>query len=407
MVKPQKLISIAEGQVAEGLCLLRSLVDINSFTTNAPGVNLVGKKTAEMFAEMGFQAEFAPCAAEGTGNHVFLRRRGKGGDPVVLVTHSDTVFPPEEEIKNQFRWEEAPAEGRIYGPGVIDNKGGTLLIWMIMRLMRDQMPEVFERTHWLVASNAAEEVTGADFAEQTATRCGGKAKAVLVFEGGPVDERGWHIVTSRKGRSTWKLHVEGRAAHAGSQHTLGINAIDALALTLPSIAAWTNASEERTVNIGHIAGGTVVNRVPHEAMAEWECRAVTPAALAAADAFFASLSGKATNGATLTSELTGHTASWPGGAEVQTLFGHWQAAAAKMGLQAISVARGGLSDANHLWQLGPTLDGLGPWGGNAHCSERSADGSKLPECLETSSLVPKTVMNVLALAEMLGGGAVE
>lgn len=395
------LTASAENHLAEALRLLRGLVEINSFTANAAGVNLVAEKTAEMFAELGFEAEFSPCATEGTGNHVFLRRRGSGGDPVVLVTHSDTVFPAEEETKNDFRWDERPAEGRIYGPGVIDNKGGTLLIWMIMRLLKEKRPEVFERTHWLIASNAAEEITGADFAEQTAKRCGGKAKAVLVFEGGPVDERGWHLVSSRKGRSTWKLRVEGRASHAGSQHGAGINAIDALALVLPSIAAWTNAAEERAVNIGHIAGGTVVNRVPHEAMAEWECRAVTPAALAAADAFFASLSGQAANGATLTAERTGHTSPWPGGEEVATLFKHWQAAAAEIGLSAISVPRGGLSDANHLWQLGPTLDGLGPWGANAHCSERSADGSKLPEYLETASLVPKAVMNVLALESLL------
>jgi glutamate carboxypeptidase len=395
------LTASAENHLAEALRLLRGLVEINSFTANAAGVNLVAEKTAEIFTELGFEAEFSPCATDSTGNHVFLRRRGSGGDPVVLVTHSDTVFPAEEEEKNNFRWDERPAEGRIYGPGVIDNKGGTLLIWMILRLLKEKMPEVFVRTHWLVASNAAEEITGANFAQQTAARCDGKARAVLVFEGGPVDERGWHIVTSRKGRSTWKLNVDGKAAHAGSQHSVGINAIDALALTLPSIAAWTNAAEERTVNIGHIAGGTVVNRVPHEAMAEWECRAVTPAALAAADAFFTSLSGKAANGATLTSELTGHTSSWPGGDEVLALFGHWQVAAAQMGLQAISAPRGGLSDANHLWQLGPTLDGLGPWGGNAHCSERSADGSKLPEYLETSSLVPKAVMNVLALESLL------
>lgn len=401
MSATDRITSIAESLLPEALRHLRGLVEVNSFTANPSGVNVVAEKTAALFAELGFNAEHAACAMESTGNHVFLRRPGAGGDPVVLVTHSDTVFPAEEEAKNDFKWDERPAEGRIYGPGVIDNKGGTLLIWMMLRTLRETMPEVFERTHWLVASNAAEEITGADFAEQTAQRCGGKAKAVLVFEGGPVDERGWHIVTSRKGRSTWKLSVEGRAAHAGSQHAAGINAIDALALALPSIAAWTNTAEERTVNIGHIAGGTVVNRVPHEAMAEWECRAVTPEALAAADSFFASLSGKAANGATLTSELTGHTAAWPGGEEVQVLFTHWKTAAAQMGLNAIAVPRGGLSDANHLWQLGPTLDGLGPWGGDAHCSERSADGSKLPEYLETYSLVPKAVMNVLALESLL------
>ncbi|MFO1440181.1 MAG: M20/M25/M40 family metallo-hydrolase [Verrucomicrobiaceae bacterium] len=391
------ITAIAQQHLPEALRHLRTLVDINSFTANAAGVDAVAARTAELFADLGFEEEFSPCTTEGTGQHVFLRRRGRGGDPIVLVTHSDTVFPAEEEVKNDFRWDERPDEGRIYGPGVIDNKGGTVLIWLILRTLRDTSPELFEQTHWLIASNAAEEITGDDFAKQTAVRCDGHAKAVLVFEGGPVDERGWHIVTSRKGRSTWKLSVEGKAAHAGSQHAVGINAIDALALVLPSIAAWTSAAEERTVNLGHIEGGTVVNRVPHEAMAEWECRAVTPAALAAADAFFSSLNGKAANGAILRAERTGHTLAWPGGSEVEALFKHWGDAAAQVQLSAIAVPRGGLSDANHLWQLGPTLDGLGPWGGNAHCSERSADGTKLPEYLETSSLVPKTVMNVLAL----------
>ena len=71
---------------------------------------------------------------------------------------------------------------------------------------------------------------------------------------------------------------------------------------------------------------------------------------------------------------------------------------------AQSVSRGGLSDANYLCHLGPTLDGLGPAGANAHCSERSADGSKVPEFVETDSFVPKAAMNVAALLGMPGAG---
>lgn len=398
---------IAESLLPEALKHLRRLVEQNSFTAHAAGVDTVAEQTAAMFAELGFEAEFARYKAPEGGNHVFLRRRGAGGDPVVLVTHSDTVFPAEEEIQNDFRWDERADEGRIYGPGVVDNKGGTVMIWLLLRLLREIAPEVFEQTHWLIASNAAEEVTGDDFAHQTSDRCHGRARAVLVFEGGPVDEQGWHVVTSRKGRSTWELKVEGKAAHAGSQHSAGKNAIDALALALPRIAALTEAAEERTVNIGHVHGGTlgVVNRVPHAAMAEWECRATTPASLERADTFFASLSGTAANGAVLRAERTGFTSPWPGGEEVQSLFGHWERAAGQMGLRAISVPRGGLSDANHLWQLAPTLDGLGPWGGNAHCSERAADGSKLPEYVEVGSFVPKAVMNALALISLLRSAA--
>ncbi len=42
----------------------------------------------------------------------------------------------------------------------------------------------------------------------------------------------------------------------------------------------------------------------------------------------------------------------------------------------------GLSDGNLIWDVVPTLDGLGPSGDNDHCSERSADGSKLPEYVD-------------------------
>ncbi len=157
------------------------------------------------------------------------------------------------------------------------------------------------------------------------------------------------------------------------------------------------------MNLGVIRGGTVVNRVPHEAETEWECRATAPEALAEADRAFAALNGPGLGGASLAAERTGFTAAWPGGSATQTLFEHWNRAAKAMDLTAVAVPRGGLSDANHLCHLGPTLDGLGPGGGNPHCSRRAPDGSERPEYLDPSTLAPKAVMNALALASLLGG----
>ena len=59
-----------------------------------------------------------------------------------------------------------------------------------------------------------------------------------------------------------------------------------------------------------------------------------------------------------------------------------------------------MSDGNSLWDLVPTLDGLGPWGENDHCSERSADGSKVPEFVLASSFVPKALLNAAALIDL-------
>jgi glutamate carboxypeptidase len=64
--------------------------------------------------------------------------------------------------------------------------------------------------------------------------------------------------------------------------------------------------------------------------------------------------------------------------------------------------RGGLSDGNLTWDVVPTLDGLGPWGDNDHCSERSSDGAKLPEFVEVSSFVPKAMLNLAAIQKLCG-----
>ena len=86
-------------------------------------------------------------------------------------------------------------------------------------------------------------------------------------------------------------------------------------------------------------------------------------------------------------------------AQRHRLFG---AAAGELPLPVRPVKRGGLSDANYLYGLGPTLDGLGPSGGNAHCSERSADGTKLPEYVDVGTFVPKAALNALAMVRLEG-----
>ena len=64
--------------------------------------------------------------------------------------------------------------------------------------------------------------------------------------------------------------------------------------------------------------------------------------------------------------------------------------------------RGGISDGNHICGHAPTLDGLGPCGDHAHCSERSADGSRDQEYVERDSLVPRALLSCRALLKMLG-----
>jgi len=386
----------------QALGWLERMVAINSFTANPAGVDAVGNLTAECFHDLGFTAEQVQSDNPAFGKHLFLYRPKPGAPRIVLVTHLDTVFPPEEEARNDFHWQPAPDEGRIYGPGTVDIKGGTALIWLMLTAMRETMPELLESADWLIAANASEEVMAIDFARLTTERCPTGATAVLVFEGGLVVNQEYHLVTARKGRAEYRITAHGKGAHAGSAHDQGVNAIVDLCPAVQAASRLTDHGCDLTVNVGHIEGGTVLNRVPHQAAASLEMRAYDPALLQQTGDAIRALGSPASPGkSAIEIECLGTSPSWPEDERNRSLAQHWLSAASDLGLTAKLTKRGGLSDANYLWRIGPTLDGLGPSGANAHCSERSPDGSKLPEYVEVNSFVPKAAMNVLAIQRCL------
>ena len=78
------------------------MVGINSFTGNRDGVNRLGRFTAESFAPLGFTHEFVPSTNPSYGDHLVLTRRGRSARSLAMISHLDTVFPPEEEARNNF-----------------------------------------------------------------------------------------------------------------------------------------------------------------------------------------------------------------------------------------------------------------------------------------------------------------
>src|SRR5436305_1150764 len=109
---------------------LRQMVQVNSFTENRPGVERVADLTADLFAALGFRAERVPADAPRFARHLLLSRPGRSSRRVALVSHLDTVYPPEEEAAQGFTWRD---EGeRLYGPGTSDIKGGTVVAFMAL-----------------------------------------------------------------------------------------------------------------------------------------------------------------------------------------------------------------------------------------------------------------------------------
>lgn len=403
-IKP--LSSFLENQMPAALEMLRQMVDINSFTKNRDGVNRLGRLTAEYFAPLGFTAEYVPSTNPDYGAHLALTRSGRSPKSIAMVSHLDTVFPPEEEARNNFHWR--PEGDRIYGPGTHDIKGGTVVMWLVLSALRTHAPTVFEEITWKLFWNSSEEMLSRDFGEICRSRLDRDTLAALVFESEGRFGEQLLMVVARKGRATWRVTVAGRGAHAGAKHRHGANAVVELGRTIQRIAALTDYSRDLTFNVGTVRGGTVLNRVPHEAVAEGEFRAFTPEAYAQGKAALLALAGAGEVRSLadrypceVKIEILSESRPWPRNPDTDRLLQFWEQAGKELGIPVSCEERGGLSDGNFLWDAVPTIDGLGPWGDNDHCSERSPDGSKLPEYVEVTSFVPKATLNTLAILNVL------
>ena len=385
---------------------LKDLVSINSFTVNADGVNANAQRVIEQFAPLNFQVRQEQCGLSGTGNHLIL---DSGGDApaIALISHLDTVFSPQEEEQNNFHWKE---EGDlVYGPGTIDIKGGTAMIWLMLDALAAQDPELFRQTRWIVLFNAAEEKLPLEFGELCLRVLPENTKACLVFEAdNEKREKDFGLVDSRKGRGLFEVNVIGRNAHAGGYHRNGANAIHQLALVVDRLEKLTDLDHETTVNVGKISGGSVPNTVPAQASAVLEMRAFDEVYYRKTKEAILAMGGpgeiKSVNGGhacQIEIRQLSENPPWPQNPGTIHLAEIWQQAAASCGHQLISKPRGGLSDGNALWNKFPTVDGLGPRGANPHCSTSSEDGSQEAEYVDLTSFVPKALINCLAVAKIL------
>ena len=100
---------------------LGALVEHNSFTGNREGGQRVVRLLEDVFAMPGLEGE--RVGSERFADHLISRSTGKPGvEPIALIGHLDTVFPP-------GTFEGYRVAGNLRrGPGVLDMKGGLVVI---------------------------------------------------------------------------------------------------------------------------------------------------------------------------------------------------------------------------------------------------------------------------------------
>ncbi len=405
---PDDLAAFCESILPETLEFLREMVAVNSFTENRIGIAENAEIIWRKFAAMGFEPTTKQAENFSFGSHLALRQPPVNGPTVALLSHLDTVYPAEEEARNQFHWE--VIGDRIYGPGTNDIKGGTALIWMTLRALEHAAPETFASTNWVILLNACEEVVSEDFGDFCREILPADTLACLIFEGDGGEPGEVSLVSSRKGRAAFRVAVDGKGAHAGTQHHTGANAIVQLADFVKDVSALTDYERDLTVSVGQISGGTVPNRVPHESAALFEMRAFDSAIYQEARAKILAWNGRSTVSASDGSSqcqvqvsVVHETVPWPKNAATDQLLAIWKTATEEAGLVFKAKDRGGLSDGNVIWTDFPTMDGLGPQGENSHCSERDQAIGKDAEWASAQSFAVKARINCNSLQKLLVG----
>jgi glutamate carboxypeptidase len=193
------------------------------------------------------------------------------------------------------------------------------------------------------------------------------------------------IVSARKGILDTRVTVHGRAAHAGVEPEKGRSAILEAARVIRALHALNGRWDGVTVNVGKIAGGTRPNVVAERCDLEVDVRSTTADGLRAAEAAVREVAA-ATEVPDTTVEVDVRVAWLPMEKLERSgrLVEHAQAIAGRLGFAVPDTSTGGASDANTTSGMGvPSLDGLGPIGGNDHSPS---------EYLEVDSIVPRTTL---------------
>lgn len=357
----------------EMLDMLKRFAAIESPSTDKASVDRLGEAVAGELRALGAQLTIHPQAS--AGDHIEASWNfWVSGDPphdfspLLLLCHMDTVFDP----GTLERFPISEENGLLHGPGVYDMKGGIVLALFAVRLLKER--GLLRRP--LTALFTSDEETGSATSRPLIETLARSSAAAFCLE--PAMDDG-SLKTARKGTGEIEIVTRGRAAHAGTDHSRGRNAIEELAYHILSVQRLTDYELGLTTNVGLVSGGTRPNVVPDEARARVDFRIASPADAARLEAW-ASVIRPVIDGCTVEARLTFNRPPMPRDAVMAAAFGKAQAIGRSVGLELGEASTGGGSDANFVAPLGvPVLDGLGVRGGGAHSERERVLIDSLPE----------------------------
>lgn len=248
---------------------LEKLCNINSSSDNLDGLLRAADWLTNYFQPLGVPCERIDLPSypliDDLGNETInetgpaLRwnlggagNRGSATKNVLLTIHYDTVYGLQDPFQKCTRLE----GGRMRGPGVIDAKGG--IVVMRYAAMAASRYLDLDSLRLSVILTPDEEI-GSPSTITLWNKIAHEFNCALLFEPSMADGS---LVSSRKGTGTFTIVVHGKAAHAGRNFNAGRNAVVHASRMVADLHELNGQRPNITVNVGRIRGGHAVNVVP-------------------------------------------------------------------------------------------------------------------------------------------------
>jgi glutamate carboxypeptidase len=388
-VRPTDLRALIEPRFDDYVEDLREMVNIDCGSFTPAGVNRIADLCEKRFAAAGFavdrRSHRPPPGEDPLGDLVVGSVEGRGSRRLLLIGHMDTVFPEGTASERPFRID----DGRAFGPGVIDMKSGLLAGFVALETLLEAGFDRFGRITYVC--NPDEEI-GSPFSKPVIRELAGHSDLCFVLEGGR--ENG-NLVSARKGVADVVIDIAGKAAHAGVNPDRGRSAIVEAAHKVLALQALNGRWPGVTVNAGAIAGGTRANVVAERCRLHVDVRSPEDGTFDEALTEVVRIGeGVTIDGVRSTIEVRDAHRPFQKTEATARLVGLARDIASELGFEVEDQATGGASDGNTAAAEGvPTLDGLGPIGGDPHGPD---------EWLDLASVVPRVSMLAALIIRVCG-----
>ncbi len=374
VMQDEKIADWLASQHDAMVTLLRAIVDIDSNSYDKAGIDAVGDVLHRFLV-----AHDVPVAIIEQPRHGDVLRAAvpwdgpadRAGGHVLLLGHRDTVFPDGEAARRPFRVQ----DGRAYGPGVADMKGGLVMNCFVLAALA----RFGGAPAPVIGLFTGDEEIGSPEGRPVIEAEARLARAVFNSEPG---RRSGAVVTGRKGGVFMTFQIIGRAAHSGGNFTDGISAIEELARKVQAIHALTDLDRGITLNVGLVRGGQSVNTVAPLAEAQVDLRYIHPEHREEMVSRIQAIVERSfVPGTRARPELRGEFLPLTQTPASERLFRLYIGAANASGFAPHGEFTGGCADSGFAAGAGaPTICAVGPVGDKAHTAE---------EFLELDSLVPR------------------